>query len=261
MQTTTNDKNDQSKNSDSWGLDTNSLDDWLENDLKQSSLFKHHNKQPDNKTKCSLSHIITQDIPLQKDESIHIKETSNNYEEEESLQRQTQSTNDNNNTTTPPLPIHLTRLVKIYSLLNTVARQNNNKREQVHSNLNYTAPIDAPPSPIMSVSSNSKASEKIVKRKRGNNRTPVNENIKRQRNTDAARRSRLKKTIKMESLEKKVDELKTDNDRLRVKVAVLETEVCHVTEKEKNNRQRVLELEAQLANAHSQLVKDFKKSE
>lgn len=93
-----------------------------------------------------------------------------------------------------------------------------------------------------------------ITRKRGNNRTPVDMVIKRQRNTDAARRSRMRKAVKMESLEKRVDTLKDTNDRLRVKVAVLETEVTHVADKEQRNRQRVLELEALLATAHKQLV-------
>lgn len=104
------------------------------------------------------------------------------------------------------------------------------------------------PSPVLS------NQEITPKRKRGNNRTPVDIIVKRQRNTDAARRSRLRKAEKLESLEKRVDTLKDNNDRLRVKVAVLETEVNHVAEKEQRNRQRVLELEALLASAHKQLV-------
>ncbi|KAI8638157.1 hypothetical protein BD408DRAFT_423421, partial [Parasitella parasitica] len=47
---------------------------------------------------------------------------------------------------------------------------------------------------------------------------------KRQKNTDAARRSRLKKIVKMETLEKQVTELESDNSRLTTRVAVLESE-------------------------------------
>lgn len=249
---TANETND-GKTNGSWGLDTNSLDDWLENDLKQSSLFQHQSKQA---SKYQLSHIITQDIPLQeKSNKISKIESDHNIE---SLQPPIQT---HKSITSPPIPLDLTRLVKIYSLLNSV-RQNERAIKgncgPEYNNNNYTP--TAPPSPIMSVDSN-RHSPRNSKKRKGNNRPPVDENVKRQRNTDAARRSRLKKVIKMESLEKKVGELKTDNDRLRVRVAVLETEVGHVTEKEKRNRQRVLELEAQLANAHKKLVNGFQNSE
>ena len=215
--TTINDKND------SWGLDNNTLDDWLENDLKQSNLFQNKSK------KCSLEHIIIQETPEFKQEEI--------------------------DQSSPSIPEHLTRLVKMYSLLKSA---NNQDRvldyPSVNNNANHIA--SAPPSPSMSASSSS-ITTSINKKKRGNNRSPMDELRKRQRNTDAARRSRLKKVEKMESLELKVDALKTDNDRLRVKVAVLEAEICQVTEKEKRNRQRVLDLEAQLANTHKQLLQDF----
>ena len=45
--------------------------------------------------------------------------------------------------------------------------------------------------------------------------------LKRQKNTDAARRSRLKKLVKMEQLEEKVSELESDNQRLTTRIAVL----------------------------------------
>ncbi|CAO3652698.1 unnamed protein product [Mucor hiemalis] len=245
--TTANETND-CKTNGSWGLDTNSLDDWLENDLKQSSLFQHRNKQA---SKYQLSHITTQDTSLQNKSNISIK----NEEDYKivSLQPLIQA---DDNTTPPPIPLDLNRLVKIYSLLNSVRHNERAAKDSCGSDYAPTAP----PSPIMSIDSN-KHSIRDIKKRRGNSRPPVNETVKRQRNTDAARRSRLKKAVKMESLEKKVDELKTDNDRLRVRVAVLETEVGHVTEKEKRNRQRVLELEAQLANAHKKLVRDFQNSE
>lgn len=252
LMTTANETSD-SKTNGSWGLDTNSLDDWLENDLKQSSLFQQRNKQA---SKYQLSHIITQDTPLQ-EKSNKINKIEGDYNIE-SLQPSIQS---DKNITPPTIPLDLTRLVKIYSLLNSVRHNEKAIKSNCDSeyNNNKYAPT-APPSPMMSVDSN-KHSVKNSRKRKGNHRPPVDENIKRQRNTDAARRSRLKKAIKMESLEKKVGELKTDNDRLRVRVAVLETEVGHVTEKEKRNRQRVLELEAQLANAHKKLVNGFQKSE
>ncbi|RCH95713.1 hypothetical protein CU098_007088 [Rhizopus stolonifer] len=77
---------------------------------------------------------------------------------------------------------------------------------------------------------------------------------KRQKNTDAARRSRLKKIIKMESLEKQVAELESDNARLTTRVAVLESEKSALVSKDKGLEDRIRVLEAQLAEAHRALT-------
>lgn len=77
---------------------------------------------------------------------------------------------------------------------------------------------------------------------------------KRQKNTDAARRSRLKKIIKMETLEKQVTELESDNSRLTTRVAVLESEKNALISKDKGLEDRVRVLEAQLAEAHRALT-------
>ncbi|CAG8831372.1 18125_t:CDS:1, partial [Racocetra persica] len=74
--------------------------------------------------------------------------------------------------------------------------------------------------------------------------------IKRAKNTDAARRSRLRKVLKMESLEMQVNELKIENKNFQTRVAVLESEKKGLKEKniEKDNRIRLLE--KQLAESH-----------
>ncbi|CAO3645913.1 unnamed protein product [Mucor hiemalis] len=77
---------------------------------------------------------------------------------------------------------------------------------------------------------------------------------KRQKNTDAARRSRLKKIIKMETLEKQVTELEGDNSRLTTRVAVLESEKSALVAKDKGLEDRIRVLEAQLAEAHRALT-------
>ncbi|CAO3609559.1 unnamed protein product [Mucor fragilis] len=251
-----------------WGLDSTTLDDWLENDLKQSSLFQcrksitttttttkpnqntHNTTISNNATKCSLKNLLARD-----------DDPKMKQEEQEPSKEIIKSNADNT-----PLPPHLIPIIKVYSLLNSI-RQNEQlaKEKQYNKKRLYATP--PPPSPVLStISSNHKDANcngdfyhaPVIKKKRGNNRPPVDLVIKRQRNTDAARRSRLRKATKMETLEKRVDVLKTDNERLRVKVAVLETEVTHATEKEQRNRQRVLELEAQLAIAHNQLVDEYK---
>jgi hypothetical protein len=232
-----------------WGLNTNSLEDWLENDVKQSSLFHSRHKDTNStntntdtkdeaSTKCSLKQENTEP-------TIKIEQ-----EDDDSVLK------NNEIAKADGLPPHLIPIMKVYSLLNSIRQNEQLVKERQHSKKRLYA-MPPPPSPILSVDSEQPTT--CQKKKRGNSRGPVDMVVKRQRNTDAARRSRLRKAIKMETLEKQVDVLKTDNERLRVKVAVLETEVTHATEKEQRNRQRVLELEAQLAIAHKQLVEEYQK--
>lgn len=78
--------------------------------------------------------------------------------------------------------------------------------------------------------------------------------LKRQRNTDAARRSRLKKLQKMETLENRVSELEGENSRLNTRVAVLESEKSGLESKDKDLQDRIRKLEEQLAEAHKALT-------
>lgn len=79
--------------------------------------------------------------------------------------------------------------------------------------------------------------------------------LKRQKNTDAARRSRLKKLVKMEHLEERVADLEADNHRLNTRIAVLESEKAGLTSKDISMENRIRVLEAQLAEAHKALTK------
>jgi hypothetical protein len=83
--------------------------------------------------------------------------------------------------------------------------------------------------------------------------------LKRQRNTDAARRSRQRKAEKMTCLEQQVADLETSNDRLRLRAAVAESECANIHAKEKRSRVRILELESQLAEAHKALLRHTQK--
>lgn len=78
--------------------------------------------------------------------------------------------------------------------------------------------------------------------------------LKRQKNTDAARRSRLKKLMKMESLEKRVSELESDNNQLNTRIAVLESEKSGLASKDHSLQERIRVLEAQLSEAHRALT-------
>jgi len=77
---------------------------------------------------------------------------------------------------------------------------------------------------------------------------------KRAKNTDAARRSRMKKLIRLEGLEAKVSDLETAHTKMTLKVAILETEKSNFISKEAEQNIRIAQLEAKLAEAHAALT-------
>jgi len=78
--------------------------------------------------------------------------------------------------------------------------------------------------------------------------------VKRAKNTDAARRSRLRKVMKMESLENQVSDLKNENSELNTKIAVMESEKKGLEHKNMEKDTRIRMLEQQLAEAHERLI-------
>lgn len=78
--------------------------------------------------------------------------------------------------------------------------------------------------------------------------------VKRQKNTDAARRSRLRKVQKMETLETRVGDLEKMNAGLLMRVAVLDSEKTNLKAKESSYEARIKVLEEQLAEAHKALA-------
>ncbi|KAI7890604.1 uncharacterized protein EV154DRAFT_247179 [Mucor mucedo] len=229
-----------------WGLDTNTLDDWLENDLKQSSLFKlqQQHQQHRSQNKCSLNNLI---IHEENESIIKQEEVEMKSEPQEELQNKS-------------VPANLIPLIKVYSLLNAIKQNEmmNKSNKHHHHNKNMMSIAPAPPSPTSS-HCRTIYTDNPPKNKWGHKR--ITAEAKRKSNTAAARRSRLKKANLMENLETKVDSLQSNNERLRVKLAVLETEVNFASDKEQRNRQRVLDLEIQLAMAHKKLVEGYQNGE
>jgi Basic region leucine zipper len=78
--------------------------------------------------------------------------------------------------------------------------------------------------------------------------------VKRQKNTDAARRSRLKKVMRMECLETRVAELERMNSQLLLRSAVLDSEKAGLEAKAHAAEQRIHSLEQQLIEAHKALT-------
>lgn len=72
---------------------------------------------------------------------------------------------------------------------------------------------------------------------------------RRAKNTDAARRSRLKKVVRLEGLEVQVSGLESTNQTLSTKVAVLETERNSHLVKEAEQMARIAQLEAKIIEA------------
>ncbi|KAJ1962416.1 hypothetical protein H4R35_007355, partial [Dimargaris xerosporica] len=74
--------------------------------------------------------------------------------------------------------------------------------------------------------------------------------LKRQKNTDAARRSRMRKMLRIETLETRVVELETENTSLQTKVTYLEAEKESSKATEANLLEKIRALESQLLRAH-----------
>ncbi|CAO3611680.1 unnamed protein product [Cunninghamella blakesleeana] len=277
----------------SCGINADTLDDWLESDLRQSGILPSDNK--DENIKCEpydLSMLIN------RGDSTNSKSNSN-------------SDNKNNNSNLL-LPADITPFLKALAILTSLHQQQtpiiNDKSNttstttisplstilpSVINPLEVTkkSPTPIAPTPTRSSStkpiipniitkpliSNNYASNLIsnsnikkrpreeVEKEEEKESTTINQNeslldpitLKRQKNTDAARRSRLRKVLKMESLERRVSELERNNDQLRLQIIISETERDNAKLKEAQQRERVEKLEEQLAEAHrSLLMKD-----
>ncbi|KAI8367490.1 uncharacterized protein BYT42DRAFT_549534 [Radiomyces spectabilis] len=219
-------------NTTAWGLDAKALDDWLEKDLQQSGILLPNAQAADTWSDSDMKPIKQEDSTTQSSASSLLEAPVEKSQSEPALGGTTsenQMRECSNQATLHPQVV-LPLILKAFTLLGS----------------SLPGPIATKPNPLSlkrSSSNRKQASDDIA--------------IKRQKNTDAARRSRLRKMLKMESLEQRVHELETVNSRLRLRVAVLQSERDAVDERERANRERVRALEAQLAVAHRALVKEF----
>ena len=77
--------------------------------------------------------------------------------------------------------------------------------------------------------------------------------VKRMKNTEAARRSRARKLEKINSLDNQVAKLSNENSQLKTRLAVFSTEKQVWKSKEDEYKYRIEVLEKQLLDAHSVL--------
>lgn len=207
-------------------LDPNKLDEWLETELVASGLLQP-SEQDTSKSDSSSSNIVVKAEP----EEIHHHSTSNN-----------------NN-----VPMPLTAIFKAFATL-TALQQPSSSMQALTTN-SLSSITDTTKTTTTTTTSSS-----CMRNKRSSSSTSSLDSkdeiaLKRQRNTDAARRSRLRKVQKMEGLERRVKELQTLNEQLQLKVAVLESERDAAKRKQDKYEKRVHELETQLAEAHEALVR------
>lgn len=78
--------------------------------------------------------------------------------------------------------------------------------------------------------------------------------VKRQRNNEAARRSRERKVRRLEELEAQVHSLETEKSDLMIRLAVLDNERSSWMSRERELAHRVLALESQLGESHRALM-------
>lgn len=108
-----------------------------------------------------------------------------------------------------------------------------------------TSPVSQTMSDMISESSLPSSNGSTARRKR-NKGVTKDMAIKRQRNTDAARRSRLRKALRLQSLEHEVSQLKAENENLAGQVSALEAKQLQFMSREKTLKHRIQELERQL---------------
>jgi hypothetical protein len=77
--------------------------------------------------------------------------------------------------------------------------------------------------------------------------------LKRAKNTDAARRSRHKKLVRMESLEQRVAELEVENSMFESKLNEVELERSLLADKDQMQQARIQELELMLTSLREKM--------
>ncbi|CAO3642353.1 unnamed protein product [Cunninghamella echinulata] len=302
----------------SCGINADTLDDWLESDLRQSGILPSDNKKEEN-IKCEpYDFSMINNMKWERQSSVDGSDDNTTVVNDSDGTTTTttkgggditkdKSINNNNNLLASP---DITPFLKALAILTTLHQQGqpsfNNSNNHHHNTTTMTNTTISPlstilPNVINPLEMTKKNPTSITPRtiipnlttKGSNNNSNNNNNnikkrlreeedeeeeltkttiptttqnnesnidpiiLKRQKNTDAARRSRLRKVLKMEAMEKRVSELEKNNEQLRLQVILSETERDNAKLKEAQQRERVAKLEEQLAEAHrSLLMKD-----
>ncbi|KAI8981699.1 hypothetical protein BDF20DRAFT_421550 [Mycotypha africana] len=274
-------------------INLESLDDWLENDLRQSGIILPSTTTPCDQNIKPMPLPSPQSKPMTPAEVLMasppisectpnmgpvldlITSPSLNFEPLSPLEAS--NAGSSVDTTAKPSVIDLHPFIKALTLLGTMQNLKNsnslNNQDTINSainnhiisnNINIQQSIATSTAAIDTTTSATVSEETAInsKKKRERDETLPDQQtaqqdliaLKRQRNTDAARRSRLRKALKMESLEKRVMDLEAENEQLKLRAAVAESERANIEAKEKSSRVRILELERQLTTTYKALV-------
>jgi hypothetical protein len=216
-------------------INLDSLDDWLESDLRQSGIILPAKQNDKPMTPTTPAQILMASPPISEctprmDPLLELSTPQIKYEPLSPMETPKIEPQDICNNTRTSIDIQ--PFIKALSLLSSIQHQDKQQQTQ---------------------QAQQQAQQQY---KRGRSESIDEEQphdmvaLKRQRNTDAARRSRQRKAMKMDTLEKRVMDLEAENERLRLRAAVAESERANVEAKEKRSRVRILELERQLADTH-----------
>lgn len=237
-------------------INLDSLDDWLESDLRQSGILlpsADNNKPlipPPTPAQMMMASPPISECTPRMDPLLDLSTPLMKYEPLSPVETPKIEPQDISKSS-----IDLQPFIKALTLLGSIQYQQQDSKNNNNNNCNNSNNNN-----INSNRKNSNGSESS----NSNNKRERSESIddpqdlvvlKRQRNTDAARRSRLRKAQKMDALEKRVLDLEAENERLRLRAAVAESDRANIEAKEKRSRVRVLELERQLADTHKALLR------
>lgn len=128
----------------------------------------------------------------------------------------------------------------------------NNKKRTYSASSSSTSSSSSPTS--KTISTKIPTTTPLISSTDINTDVPTELALKRQRNTDAARRSRLRKVQKMETLSSRVSELESIHQQLLIRLATLETDKSILLKNEATYQSRIEQLESELTDAHVKLA-------
>jgi len=142
------------------------------------------------------------------------------------------------------------------TIITTTANVNSNINANYPQNNNIDGKMGQ--GNILSVNQNVVNTPMVKPNSRSKSKEPISLELalKRQKNTEAARRSRMRKVLKMENLENHVKRLEADNKNLSIRLAMLESNRIEWETKEKKLLDKIKILEEQLAEARKGQITD-----
>jgi hypothetical protein len=250
-------------------LDSDNLDDWLESDLRQLGILPSHNDDSasvKSSSDCESHYDESDDKTLVGDMKLDLNHKTDLH------------------TNTPlPSPPPVVPILKVLAALTSLQQQGFAFPTPLHSPNHTPRPPTPPPmipdainplhmhktpaAPSPNIPSTLPAQKYIALDSIKSNKRPREPDqintatdsldpvtLKRMKNTDAARRSRQRKLMKMEGLESRVHGLEKQNQQLLLQVAESQRLRDAAKAREASQREKVVALESELAQVQRSLV-------